>query len=115
MYVRCKLVITIVRQDSENHTHEQIVRVRDIAPNAKEFHQVVKLAMYVTAYLTQYQRLALSSDVLKSGLAYCYGCANCDDIALLYQQLSRLVANLADLGLWYRTACSKLRDGSMKS
>lgn len=73
----------------------------------------MKLAMYVTAYLPQDQRL--SSDVLSSGVAYCHGGANCDDIALLYQQLSRFVADLTDLGLWYGTACAKLRNGSVRS
>lgn len=47
-----------------------------------------------------------------AGGAYCDRCANCDYIAFFYQQLSCFVTDLADLGLWYGTACSQLRDGS---
>lgn len=46
------------------------------------------------------------------GDSYCDWRANCDDIAFFYQQLSCFVTDLADLGLWYGTACSQLRDGS---
>jgi hypothetical protein len=32
-------------------THEQIICIRNISPNAKQLHQIVKLSVYVTAYL----------------------------------------------------------------
>ncbi len=34
-----------------SHTHEEIVCVWGIAANAEQFHQVVELAMDITAYL----------------------------------------------------------------
>lgn len=33
------------------HTHEEVIRLRDITANAEELHQIVKLAVYVAAYL----------------------------------------------------------------
>jgi hypothetical protein len=35
-----------------NHTHEQVIGVRHIATHSKEFHQIMELAVYVAAYLS---------------------------------------------------------------
>jgi len=32
------------------HTHEEVVGVRIWPPNSEKFHQIVKLAMYISAY-----------------------------------------------------------------
>lgn len=37
--------------EGKSRTHKKVVRVWDVATNSKEFHQVVKLAMYIAAYL----------------------------------------------------------------
>lgn len=39
------------------HTHEKIVGVWYISTYTEELHQVVELAVYITAYLYQDQRL----------------------------------------------------------
>lgn len=74
-------------------THEKIVGVGRIASHTKEFHQVVELPVDVATY--------------------CHRGGYCDDVALFDQQLARLVAQLSDLGLGDRTACSQLSDGAL--
>lgn len=33
------------------HTHEEIIRVGDVAADAEQLHQIMKLAVDITAYL----------------------------------------------------------------
>lgn len=47
------------REEGESRTHKEIVRVWNITTNSKEFHEVVKLAMYIAAYLYRDQLLPL--------------------------------------------------------
>lgn len=67
-------------------THEKIVGVGRVASHTEEFHQVVELPVDVATY--------------------CHRGGYCDDVAFFDQQLARLVAELSDLGLGYRAACS---------
>lgn len=32
-------------------THEQVIRIRDVAPDSEELHEVVELPVNITAYL----------------------------------------------------------------
>ena len=52
--------------------HEQVVGVWHIAAHAEQLHQVVELAVYVTAY--------------------CHWSVDCYDVSFFYQQLAGLVA-----------------------
>lgn len=74
----------------------------------------MELAVNITTYLPLRQHLGLCmpEDLIWVSVAYCYGSADCDDIAFFNQQLSSLVANLSNLGLGDGTARSQLRDGS---
>lgn len=71
-------------------THEQVVRVRDVTADAEQLHEVVELAVDVAAY--------------------CNRRIDADDVALLDQQLARLVAQLADLVLGDGPARAQLLD-----
>jgi hypothetical protein len=71
-------------------THEQVVRVRDITADAEQLHEVVELAVDVAAD--------------------CHGRIDADDVALLDQQLARLVAQLAHLVLGDGPARAQLLD-----
>ena len=57
--------------------HEEVVCLWYIATDSEQLHQVVKLAVYISAY--------------------CDRRINCDDIAFFDQQLSRLIAEFSDL------------------
>lgn len=70
----------------------------------------MELAVYVAAYLLHVS--AIRPGKTPGLFPYCDRRADCDDISLFYQQLACLVTYLADLGLRYRTTCSKLCDGS---
>ena len=64
--------------------HEQVVGVRDVAAHAKQFHQVVELAVDVAAY--------------------CDGGVDGDDVAFFDEQFTGFVAEFADLGFGDRAA-----------
>ena len=64
--------------------HEQIVCVGHVAPDSEEFHQVVELAMNVSAY--------------------CDGRVNLNDVAFFDEKLSRFVAQFAYIGFGDWTA-----------
>lgn len=72
--------------------HEQVVCVRDVAAHAKQFHQVVELAVDVAAYRDRR--------------------VHRDHIAFFYEQFAGLVAEFSDLGFWDGAARAQLRDGS---
>ena len=77
-------------QNECSHTHEQIIRIRNISPHAKQLHQIVKLSMYVTAYLFNHLNQRLPSEY---GLNRTYRYRRIDPhyIALFYQQLACFV------------------------
>ena len=89
-------------------THEEILCVGRVAADAEELHQVVELAVDITAYLGTHQRRVRG---VSQNSPYRHGRRNRHDVTLLDQQFSRLVADLADLGLGDRFACAQLRDG----
>lgn len=61
-----------VKPSVDKIAHEEIVGVRNVTANSKEFHQVVELPVYVATYSDR--RI------------------HCDHIAFFYQQFSRFVA-----------------------
>lgn len=61
--------------------HEEVVGIGDIASDSEEFHQIVKLAMDITTN--------------RDWRIYT------DDISFFYEEFSRLVAELTDLGFGY--------------
>jgi hypothetical protein len=72
--------------------HEEVIRVWNIAANAEEFHQVMELAVDVTAYRD--------------------GGVDGDDIAFFDEQFSRFVAEFSDLGFGDWSTGAELRYGS---
>lgn len=98
-------------------THEEIVGVRRVAADSKELHEIVKLAMDITAYLW-------NANVSTKSHASQYECSRActyrnrggdsDNIALFNQELACFVAEFSYLGLGDWTACSQLRDGPLR-
>ena len=111
------------------HTHKQIICVRDVTADAEQLHKIVKLAVDIATYLPQVRSLSLSlsqppppgatppntSAQDQTKIAYCYRRVDRDHVPLLDEQLPRLVAQLADFGLGYRSARAQLGDGPVKT
>lgn len=74
--------------------HEKVVCVRKVAADAKEFHEIVELAVDVATYRDR--------------------SVDRDHVALFDEQFSRLVAELSDLRLRNRSAGTELSYGSKK-
>jgi hypothetical protein len=81
-----------------SHTHEEVVRIRRVAADSEELHEIVELAVNIAAYLHSPLADRLLAASIPGG-AYRDGRANCDDVALLDEELARLMADLADLRL----------------
>lgn len=73
-------------------THEEIVGVGNVAANAEEFHQVMKLSVNVTAYLMRMSLVKRACAGLGGAMPYRDRSRNCHHITLLDQELSGLVA-----------------------
>lgn len=95
-------------QGAGQRTHEEVVCVWNIATNSKELHKIVKLAMDISAYLSNVSILPLV--VFFCHATYCDGRRHRHDVPLLDEKLPRLVAELAHLCLGNRPACAQLRD-----
>ncbi len=89
-------------------THEQIIGVRHISTNAKEFHEVMELAMNVTAYLPPMHQSLVQRfyTYVPRANTYRHWRVHTDYVALFYEKLPCLVAEFAHLDLWYRSTCS---------
>ena len=85
------------------HTHEEVFRVGRVAAHAEELHEIMELTVDVTAYLATYQ-LRFHREIESRSVTHRHWRRDCHDITLLDQELSRLVAYLADLGFGDRLA-----------
>lgn len=96
------------RKDGPSRTHEEIVCLWHITAHAKELHEIMKLAMYVAAYLSRdVSRVWCSRDVT----THCHWCIHSDHVSFFYQELACLVAEFADLVLGNGTTGAQLRNG----
>lgn len=64
-------------------THEKVIRVWHISTNAKQLHQIMKLAMNVAAYLRLH--MISMSPAMNESESYCHGRINANHIALFYK------------------------------
>jgi len=91
------------------HTHEQIVGIGDIAANPKQLHEIMELAVNITAYLEDGVRMVKYSEVSRKA-TYRDWRRDSHNIALLDEELPGLVAEFPDLRFGYRPAGPKLSD-----
>lgn len=91
------------------HTHEQVVCVGYISANTEQLHEIMKLAVNIAAYLLSRDQLCPWH--MFQG-PYRHRRIDAHDVALLYQQLTCLVAELSDLVFGDRTTCAELLNGS---
>lgn len=97
--------------EGERHTHEQIVGVWNVAADAKEFHEIMELPVNIAAYLQALSACCSTRTWDMVGRPYCDWCRHLHDVALLDEQLPRLVTELSHLRLRDGTAGSQLRNG----
>lgn len=75
-------------QDRAEPTHEEVICVWHITTNAKQLHQIMELAVYISAYLHRVSdevHTWCNMQLLVRVMTHCDGRANCDDVALLDQ------------------------------
>ena len=91
----------------QTHTHEEVIRVWHIAADTEQFHKIMELTVDVTANL---QPSPVSKVLLlaRDKQAYRHRRIHAHHIALLNEQLPRLVADFPHLRFGYRATCSKL-------
>ena len=96
-----------------SRTHKEVVGVGDISADSEELHQVMELPMDIAAYLFfAHQHVFDVLEGLDAANAYCYRRCHRNDVALLDQELPRLVADFANLGLGDRATCPQLSDST---